>query len=183
MFQQFLTEHQISSHRWTHMLINSFLFMTILTPQSSLNYLRDLMFRQNLCMRCDAWADTLSCTAAAFWIFRIDSMEECSSLMHNWMHICCSTHSVILNAKATQYTCSLNGVYCPHWLVQWSHFSRMHILVHSPWLPGYTDVTQIVPVIIIMVGFLLDRPCTLTCSVGWEGPEVMTPSSNKPSPH
>ena len=29
------------------------------------------------------------------------------------MQIHCSTHSVILNVTATQYTCSLNSVYCP----------------------------------------------------------------------
>ena len=31
-------------------------------------------------------------TAAAFWIIWIVSMEECSSLMQNLMHIHCSTH-------------------------------------------------------------------------------------------
>ena len=41
------------------------------------------------------------------------SMEECSSLMQNLMQIYCSTHSDILNVTATQYTCSLNGIYCP----------------------------------------------------------------------
>ena len=58
------------------------------------------------------------------------------SLTQNLMQICYSTCSVILNATATQYTCSLNGVYRPHWLVQWSHHcSHTHIPVHSPWLP------------------------------------------------
>ena len=48
---------------------------------------------------------------------------------------------LILNVTATQYTCSLNGVYHPHWLVQWSHqCSRMCIPVHCPWLPGYINV-------------------------------------------
>ena len=50
--------------------------------------------------------------AAAFWIIWIVSVEECSRLMH-LMQIHCSTHLVILNATATQYTSSLNGVYCP----------------------------------------------------------------------
>ena len=36
----------------------------------------------------------------------------------NLMHMHCSTHSVILNVTATQYTCSLKGVYHPHGLVQ-----------------------------------------------------------------
>ena len=43
-------------------------------------------------------------TAAAFWIIRIVSAEECSSLMQNLMQIRCSTCSVILNVMATQYT-------------------------------------------------------------------------------
>ena len=51
---------------------------------------------------------------AAFWIIQIVSAEECSSLTQNSMQICCSTCSVILDATATQYTCSLNGVYRPH---------------------------------------------------------------------
>ena len=41
-----------------------------------------------------------------------------------------STCSVSLNATATQYTCSLYGIYRPHWLVQWScHCSLMGIPV------------------------------------------------------
>ena len=51
--------------------------------------------------------------AIAFWIIWIVSAEECSSLTQNLMHIRCSTGSVILNAIATQYTCSLNVIYCP----------------------------------------------------------------------
>ena len=54
--------------------------------------------------------------AMTFWIIRIVSMEECSRTQ-NLIQICCSTHSVILNAMATQYISSLNSVYCLHWLV------------------------------------------------------------------
>ena len=65
------------------------------------------------------------------------------------MQIHCSTHSVILNAMATQYTRPLNGIYRPHWLVQWRHHcSRMCIPVHSPQLPGYIDVMQTVLIIL-----------------------------------
>ena len=97
--------------------------------------------------------------ASAFWIIQIVSVEECSSLTHNLMQIHSSTHSIILNALDTQYTCSLNGTYSPHWLVQWHHHcSQMHIPVHSPWLPGYIDVTQTVLVILTMAGLLPDRP-------------------------
>ena len=46
--------------------------------------------------------------AVAFWIIPIVSAEECSSLMQKLMQIHCSTHSVILNAMTTQYTCLLN---------------------------------------------------------------------------
>ena len=90
----------------------------------------------------------------AFSIIRIVSMKECSSLMQNVMQTHCSTRSVILNATATQYTCSLNSIYHPHWLVQWSHHcSHMRIPVHSPWLPGYIDVVQIILIILTMADF------------------------------
>ena len=76
------------------------------------------------------------------------------------MQICCSVHSVTFNTMATQHTCSLN-VFCrPHWLVQWSrHCSHTCIPVHSPWLPGYSDVPQTILVILTMAGLFLDRPC------------------------
>ena len=51
--------------------------------------------------------------AAAFRTIPIIYMEECSSLMQNWMQIHCYIRSVIFNVMATQYTCSLNSVYCP----------------------------------------------------------------------
>ena len=56
--------------------------------------------------------------AAAFWIIQIASAKEGSSLMKNMMQTRCSTSLVILNVMATQYTCSLNSIYSPHWLVQ-----------------------------------------------------------------
>ena len=80
--------------------------------------------------------------AAVFWIMQIVSMEECSSLMQNLIQIHCSTHSVFLNLMSTQYTYSLNDIYLLHWLVPWSrHYSQMHILIFSSWLPGYINVT------------------------------------------
>ena len=98
--------------------------------------------------------------AVAFWIW-IVSVEECSSLTQNLMQIYCSTRSVILNVTATQYPCSLNGVYRPHWLVQWSHCFRMCFPVPSPWLPGYIVVAHTVLVTLTMAGLFLDRPCIL----------------------
>ena len=105
---------------------------------------RDVM-REQVCCRDEAANHQLP-IALAFWIMRAVSTEECSSLMQNLMQICCSTCSVILNATATQYTCSLNGIYHPHWLVQWSHHcSHMCIAVHSPRLPSYIDVVSYKP--------------------------------------
>ena len=94
--------------------------------------------------------------AVALWIILIVSVEESSSLMQNLIQIHCSTHSVILNETATQYTCSLNGIYHPHWLVS-CHCSCMSIPGHSPWLPGYINATYTV-LILIMAGLFPDRP-------------------------
>ena len=94
----------------------------------------------------------------AFWFIWIVYVEECSSLTQNWMQIHCSTRSVILNVTATQYTCSLNSLYCSHWLVQRSHHcSHMRRPVHALWLPGYIDVTQTILVILTMAGHFSDR--------------------------
>ena len=48
--------------------------------------------------------------------------------MQNWMQIHLSTCSVVLNVTATQYTCSLNSIYHPHWLstVKSSFFTHVH---------------------------------------------------------
>ena len=116
------------------------------------------MMQAVTCCRDEAVSHHLS-IAAAFWIIWIVSTEECSSLMQNLTQIHCSTRSVIFSVMATQYTCSLNGVYHPHWLVQWSHpCSYMHIPVHSPWLPGSIHVTQTILLILTMAGLSHDRP-------------------------
>ena len=76
------------------------------------------------------------------------------------MHIHCSTCSVIWNVIATCYSCLLNSIYHPHWLVQWHcHCSHMLSPVHSPWLPGYVDVVQTVLIILTMAGLFPGRPC------------------------
>ena len=62
---------------------------------------------------CDEDAHYQLPIAMAFWIIWILSAEECSSLMQNMMWIHCSTHSFILNVRATQYTCSLKGILSP----------------------------------------------------------------------
>ena len=86
-------------------------------------------------------------------------MEEWSSLLQNLIQIHCSTGSVILNAMVTQYPCSLTSIYCPGWLVQWSHHcSCVCIPVYCPWLPGYVNVTQTILIILTMAGFFPARP-------------------------
>ena len=77
------------------------------------------------------------------------------------MQIHCSTRSVLLNVIATHYTCPLNGLYCPHWLVQWSHHcSCMHIPVHSAGLLGYINVIQTILLILTMAELFPDTHCT-----------------------
>ena len=121
------------------------------------NSVGDVMHEWVCC--CDEAANHQLPIAVAFWINQIVSVEERSSLKQNLMQIHCSIHSVILNAMATQYTCSLNGVYHPHWLVQWSrHCSHMRIPVRSPWLTGYIDVTQTILVILTMARLFPERP-------------------------
>ena len=82
---------------------------------SQKNSARDVMCKW-VC--CDESASHQLPVAVAFWIIQIVSVEQCSSLTQNLMQIRCSTHSVILNTTATQYTCSFSCVYRPHWLVQ-----------------------------------------------------------------
>ena len=122
------------------------------------NSARDMVHEQACCCCDDTTSHQLS-IAVTFWIIPVVSVGECSSLTQNLVQIHCSTRSVILNATATQYTCSLNDFYFPHWLVQWSrHCSHMHIPVHSPWPPGYMDVAQAVLTILAMAALFPDRP-------------------------
>ena len=80
---------------------------------------------------------------------RLNTKFDTDSLLYSFSHFECDGHTV---------TCSLSGIYHPHWLVQWNHHcSRMHIPVPSPWLPGYIDVTKTILIILTMVGFFPDR--------------------------
>ena len=120
------------------------------------NSARDVM-HEWVCCHDEAASHQLP-IAIAFRIIRIVSIEECSSLTQNLMQIYPFTCSVILNAVATQYTCSLNGIYCPYWLVQWSrHCSHMCVPVHSPWLSDSNNVAHTVLVIVTMVVHFPDR--------------------------
>ena len=95
----------------------------------------------------------------ASWIIWIASTEESSSLRQNVMQTRSSICSIILNDLVTQYTCSLNGISHPHWLLPWSHHcSHMCIPVHSPWRPAYIYVVQTSLVILTMAGHFPDRP-------------------------
>ena len=95
---------------------------------------------------------------AGFWTILIVSAEECSSIMQSLMQIHWSTRLVILNTTAKQYTCSLNDIYGPYQLEQWSrHCLHMCIPVHSPWLSGYINVVQIILIMLTTAGLLLDR--------------------------
>ena len=133
-------------------------------------------FAKKLCPRYDEWADVLS-----WWSCQSPVAHCCGLLNHaNSFHgemLKLNAkfdgdpflYSVILSVTATQYTCSLNSLYRPHCLVQWSCCcSHMHIPVHSPWLPGYMDVAQTILIIITMVGLFLDNhPQTCVCVITW----------------
>ena len=81
-------------------------------------------------------------------MFKLNTKFDADSLLY----------SVILNVTATQYTCSLNGIYHPHWLVLWScHHSLMCIPVHSPWLPGYMDIMQTILIISLQAMYNFKR--------------------------
>ena len=115
------------------------------------------MHKQAHC--CDEAANHRLPIAVAFWIIQMVSMEECSSLTQNLMQIHCSTHSVILNVMATQYTCSLTlRCLLPPLIsaVKSSLFTHAHP-VQSPWLPGYIDVTWTILVTLTMAGLFPDR--------------------------
>ena len=97
--------------------------------------------------------------SAAFWIIPIVCAEECLTWTQNLMQICCSACSVILNVTATQGPCSLNSIYQPHWLVQWScHCSRMCIPICCPWLPDYIEAMQTVLIILTMARLFPGQP-------------------------
>ena len=131
-----------------------------------LHHLADLMFAQKMVHE-KWWMNSLlwwSCwstvTCSYSLLSHLNSFHGgMFNLMQNLMQICPCTQSVILNVMATQYTCSLSGVYCPHWLVQWSRLcSCMCIPVHSPGLPAYISDTQTVFIILTMARLFLDRP-------------------------
>ena len=62
-------------------------------------------------------------------MFKLNAKFDADSLLFSLSPIEC---------KATQYTCSLSGIYCPHWLAQWSchchaHCSPLSLAVRLYW--------------------------------------------------
>ena len=116
-------------------------------------------FTKKLCMKRDAWAGVWlwwshqspvahSCGLLNYpnsfhrGMFKLKAKLDADLLLYSLSHDA-------VNASATQYTCSLNGIYFPHRQVQWScHCSHMCIPVHSPWLPGYITVVKTILVIL-----------------------------------
>ena len=92
----------------------------------SLSHLGDLLFHQKPAQdMMHKWAhcreepaDHRLPIAEAFWISFCRGMFKANAKLDAYSLL----YSVILNVIATQYTCSFNGIYRPHWLVQWRHF-------------------------------------------------------------
>ena len=129
------------------------------------SHLGDLMFCQKLCTRHDAWAGMVLWWGCQSPVAHCCSLPNHPDSFHRGMFKLKAKfdadsllYSVILNVMATQYTCSLNGIYHPHCLVQWSpHCSRMCIPAHSPELPAYIDGAE-TALILTVAGLFLDRP-------------------------
>ena len=89
-------------------------------------------------------------------MFKLNAIFDVASLLYSLNHFERDGHTVQMLIK---------GIYHPHWLVQWScHCSPMSIPVHSPWIPGYTNVTQTILIVLAMAWFFLDRPHHWSCS-------------------
>ena len=89
-------------------------------------------------------------------------MEENASFTQNWMQIPCSTHSVILNAKDAQHTCSHNGINRPP-----DQYNEAVIVpIHSPWCPGYLDAVQTILIILTVAGLFPDKTHTSVNTYG-----------------
>ena len=86
-------------------------------------------------------------------MFKPNAKFDVDSLLYLLGHFDWDRHTVQVHMLTQQHL-------RPHWLVQWSrHCSHMFIPVHSPWLPGYIDVTQTILIILTMVGLFPHRLC------------------------
>ena len=147
-----------ASHRWSEIYSLSKVILVLEKPEVTRHQIRvigglshpgelmfcqitawDVMYEQAHCP--NESANHQLPIAAAFWIIRIVSREEFSSLMQNLMQIHYPTCSVILNA--TPHSTHAHSMASTAPTEDWSHHcSHMRIPVHSPWLPGYIDVVQ-----------------------------------------
>ena len=83
-------------------------------------------------------------------MFKLNVKFDAYLLLYSLSHFECDSHTVHM---------LINGIYRPHWLVQWSHHcSCMCIPVLSPWVPGHIGIIQTVLVIFTMIKLFLDRP-------------------------
>ena len=121
------------------------------------NSAQDMMHEQAHC--CDEAANHQLPMAATSWIIQIVSMEECLCLKENLMQIFCSTHSVILNVMATQYTCFAQWHLPP--LLTSTVKSSLFIHVHSSPLSlasRFHWCHANLLIILTMAGHFPDRP-------------------------
>ena len=82
---------------------------------------------------------------------KLNAKLDADSLLYSLNHFEWDGHTV--------NTHSLNSIYHPHLLVQWSHHcSHVCIPIHFPWLPGYINVMQTLFVVLTMAGLFTDRP-------------------------
>ena len=128
----------------------------------------DLMFHQKVYMRHDAWAGALlwwSCQTPAVFAHSCGLLNHPNSFCERMFKLMAKFDAELLLYSLSCFEWDGHTVHMltqqhlwPHWLVQWSqHCSCMHIPVHSPWLSGYINVTQIVLVILTVPGLFLDR--------------------------
>ena len=143
-----------------------------------LSHLDDLCFAKNNSAQdvmhewahgCDKAANHHLPIAAAFWIIwivprgmlKLNAKFDADLLLYSLSHFECDGHTV-------------------HMLTQWclpslltntaesSLFTHACVPVHSPWLPGYTDVVQTILLVLTKAGLSPDRPDTSSL---WNGAE------------
>ena len=125
-------------------------------------------FTKNLCTRHEAWAGTLSwwsCQSPVAQscsllnhlssfpggLFKLNTRFDADSLLYLLSHFECDNHTVHMFTQQHLVPPLTRTV-------KLSLFTHVHT-VHSPWLPGYADVTQTILIILTMAGLFLDGPC------------------------
>ena len=123
-----------------------------------LSHLGDLMFHQKT-------LHEMQCVSGRGWSCQSPVAHSCSLLNHPnsfcratfRLHAKFDADSLLYSLSHFErdgytYTYLLTSVYCPLWLVQWSHHCS------SPF-PLYIDVEQTILLILTMAGLFLDRLC------------------------